>query len=415
MRGVRVWARLLGVEQAIIEDVGLEEATGALVVRVRPRRRDRGRCGICRRHCPGYDAGDGRRRWRTLDLGTMKAYLEAEAPRVACIEHGVIVAAVPWARHGAGHSLAFDDTVAWLATRTSKSAVTELMRLAWRTVGAIITRVVADAEAGGDRLAGLVRIGIDEISHRKGQRYITVVVDHDSGRLVWAAEGRSEATLEAFFDELGAERCAAIELVSADGAAWIERVVRRRCQAAVLCMDPFHVVSWATDALDVVRREVWNAARRAGATALASDLKGARYALWKNPEHLTERQGRKLAWIAATNEPLYRAYLLKEQLRMVFAVGGRGGLALLDDWLAWARRCRIEAFVELARKVAKHRPGIAATLVHGLSNARVEGVNTRIRLLTRIAFGFRSAGALIALAMLGLSGLCPPLPGRQAT
>lgn len=168
MRSARVWARLLGVEQAIIEDVALE--ADALVVSVRPRRRDRSRCGICRRRCPGYDAGDGRRRWRALDLGSTRAYLEADAPRVRCGEHGVVVAAAPWARHGAGHTLAFDDTVAWLAVRTSKSAVVGLLRLAWRTVGAIISRVVADADTGRDPLAGLVRIGIDEISHRRGQR-----------------------------------------------------------------------------------------------------------------------------------------------------------------------------------------------------------------------------------------------------
>jgi len=409
---MRVWARLLGVEQAIVEDVRFEEATGALVVSVRPRRRDRHRCGICRRRSPGYDAGEGRRRWRALDLGTTKAYLEADAPRVRCPAHGVTVAAVPWARHGAGHTRAFDDTVAWLAVHTSKSAVVALMRLAWRTVGAVVERVVADAEAGRDRLDGLVRIGIDEVSHRKGHRYLTVVVDHDTGRLVWAAEGRSEATLEAFFDALGPERSKAIELVSADGAAWIERVVARRCPRATLCMDPFHVVSWATEALDAVRREVWNAARRAGETGLAKDLKGARFALWKNPTDLTERQRTKLASIAATNEPLYRAYLLKEQLRMVFSLRGAEGMRLLEGWLAWARRCRIPAFVELARKVARHLPGIAATLVHGLSNARVEAANTRIRLLTRVAFGFHSAKALIALAMLGLGGLCPVLPGR---
>ncbi len=412
MRGVRVWARLLGVERAIVEDAAFEEETGSLVVRVRLRRRDRNRCGVCRRRAPGYDAGDGRRRWRALDLGTTKAYLEAAAPRVQCAAHGVVVAAVPWARHGAGHTRVFDDTVAWLAAHTSKSAVGALTRVARRTVGAIIRRVVADGRAVRDPLAGLARIGIDEISYRRGQRYLVVVVDHDTGRLVWAADGRSERTLERFFDELGPERSAALTHVSADAAEWIERVVRRRAPEAVLCTDPFHVVAWATEALDAVRREVWNAARRHGETSLAQDLKGARFALWKNPEDLTERQHTKLAWIAETNEPLYRAYLLKEELRMVFALRGVDGIRFLDGWLAWARRCRIPAFVELARKVAKNRPGIEAALVHGLSNARVESVNTKIRLLTRVAFGFHSAKALIALAMLSLGGLCPPLPGR---
>lgn len=189
-------------------------------------------------------------------------------------------------------------------------------------------------------------------------------------------------------------------------------VVAARCKNAELCLDPFHVVQWATKALDEVRREVWNAARRNGQKARARELKNARFALWKNPEDLTERQAAKLADIAATNQRLYRAYLLKEQLRQVFALKGAAGIALLDEWLKWARRCRIPSFVKLAKAITEHRAGIEAALTHGLSNARVESVNTKLRLLTRIAFGFRSPEALVALAMLDLGGLCPPLPGR---
>ena len=270
----------------------------------------------------------------------------------------------------------------------------------------------ADAQAKQDRFATLRRIGIDEISYQRGHRYLTVVVDHDSGRLVWAAVGRDAGTLREFFDALGPERCAAITLVSADAAAWIAAVVHERCPQATLCLDPFHIVQWATKALDEVRRQVWNAARRSGQTALARDLKGARFALWKNPETLTARQDATLSQIARTNHRLYRAYLLKEQLRQVFPLRGRRGLALLDDWLVWARRCRIRPFVKLARSITAHRDDIAATLHHELANARVESVNTKLRLLTRLAFGFRSADALIALAMLSLGGLCPPLPGR---
>jgi transposase len=306
------------VQGTIVEGVSVEEdeegEMAAVVVAVHLRRGDQGRCGRCRRRCPGYDRGEGRRRWRHLDLGTVQSFIEAEAPRVRCPEHGVVVAWVPWARHGAGHPRAFDDTVAWLAVRTAKSAVMELLRITWRTVGRTITRVSADAQAGVDRFAGLGRIGIDEISYKRGHRYLTVVVDHDSGRLVWAAVGRDEATLRQFFDALGETRCAAISLVSADAASWIATVVAERCPNATLCLDPFHIVAWATKALDEVRREVWNAARRGGQTALARELKGARFALWKNPEDLTTRQQAKLATIEKTNQPLYRAYLLKEQL-----------------------------------------------------------------------------------------------------
>jgi transposase len=411
VRSARLWARLLGVERAVIEGVELDEE-GSLVVAVRPGWRERKRCGVCRRRCPGYDEGEGRRRWRMLDLGATRCYLEAEAPRVSCHGHGVVVAAVPWARHDSRFTRSFEDQVAWLACQCSKRAVSELMRIAWLTVGRILERVAAEARARSDPLDYLVRIGIDEISHRKGHRYLTVVVDHDSGLLVWAAPGRDKKTLRRFFDLLGEQRSERIELVSADGAPWIEEVVSERCANAAICLDPFHVVQWATAALDEVRREVWNAARRAGQTAEARALKGARFALWRNPEDLSGRQQTTLAQIAQTNEPLYRAYLLKEQLRQALKLPAAEALALLERWLAWARRSRLPAFVKLAQQIAAHLRGIAAALNFGLSNARTESVNTRIRLIARRAFGFHSPEALIALALLSLGGLCPPLPGR---
>jgi transposase len=416
VRTGRVWARLLGVEKTTVQRVEFDEITGSVVVHVRPHERERRRCPRCRRRCPVYDSGDGRRRWRALDLGTILAEIEAAAPRVSCPEHGVLVAAVPWARHHAGHTREFDETVAWLAVTCSKSAVSELMRIAWRTVGSILTRVWADIEAAHDRFAGLARIGIDEISYKKGHRYLTVVVDHDSRRLVWAAPGRDKATLRGFFDLLGEERSATVTHVSADAADWIADVVTERAPNAIRCADAFHVVAWATDALDEVRREAWNVAvhqRRAPeAKGQAKALKAARYALWKNPENLTEHQQTKLEWIAATSPRLYRAYLLKEGLRLPFKLKGQAGKEALDRWLSWAARCRIPVFDALGRKIRKHRAAIDAALEHDLSNALVESTNTKIRLLQRIAFGFKSPDALVALTMLSLGGFRPSLPNR---
>ena len=167
MNGVQnatLWRALLGVEKTVIEGVEYDEDEGVLLARVRPTGRAASRCGRCQRRSPWYDRGEGRRRWRALDLGTIQVWLEADAPRVNCRGHGPTVRAVPWARHAAGHTRVFDEQVAWLATQCSKTAVTELMRIAWRTVGAIITRVWADVEKLHDRFAGLRRIGIDEIS-----------------------------------------------------------------------------------------------------------------------------------------------------------------------------------------------------------------------------------------------------------
>ena len=311
MLSANVWRRVLGVDRAtVIEEIDFDEESETVVVHVRLRRPTKRRCGRCGVRAPGYDQGEGRRNWRAIDLGTMQCFLQADVPRVNCPEHGPTVAQVPWARHGAGHTRFFDDQVAWLVTHTAKSTVGELMRIAWRTVGSIIARVVADGRAAHDPFCGLVRIGIDEISYKKGHRYLTIVVDHDTGRLVWAAVGRDKKTLNGFFDLLGEERSAMISLVSADGAEWIAGVVADRAPNATLCIDAFHVVQWCTDALDEVRRDVWNEARKGGMSTHARELKGCRYALWRNPEDLTPRQAHKLAWVAKVNTKLYRAYLM---------------------------------------------------------------------------------------------------------
>jgi transposase len=359
-----------------------------------------------------------------LDLGTTRVFLEARAPRVQCREHGVIVAAVPWARHRAGHTRDFDALAAWLAVRTSKSAVMELLRVAWRTVGAIVTRVNADIDATTDRLEGLRRIGIDEISYKRGHRYLIVVVDHDTGHLVWAGPGRNDAALNVFFDQLGPERSSLLTHVSADMADWIARVVARRAPNALRSADPFHVVVWAIEALDIERRRAWNEAkgrrstREVGrhhprATGDAKHIAQSRYALWKNPGDLTRRQRHQLDWIAKTDPRLWRAYLLKEGLRYVFAVKGEEGKAALDRWIKWARRSRISAFVHLQRRIVVHRSAIDTALDTGLSQGLVESTNTKIRLLTRIAFGFHGYQPLVALAMLALGAHPPRLPGRN--
>ena len=410
MGAITLLRTLLGVENTVVARCWFEP--GALVVRVRPKVSERHRCGVCGKKAKRYDAGTLGRRWRSLDVGVIKVYLVADVPRVRCPEHGVATASVPWARHRSRFTRTFEDQVAWLATRASQTAVSELMRVTWRSVGTIITRVVAERGSERDRLANLKRIGIDEISFRKGHRYITVVINHDTGELVWAAEGRSRKTLAKFFDLLGPERGKAIELVTSDAAEWIIGLVSKRCPNAVQCMDPFHVVQWATDALDKLRRHNWRSLRNAGWPLAARQAKRSRWALLKYPDKLTDKQKRSLSAIQQINKPLYRAYLLKEQLRMVFQASPDDVESALEAWLIWARRCRIPEMVAVAKSVTRQRAGIIAAVKLQASNARVEAVNTSLRLIVRIAYGFHSAEAMIAMAMLKHSGVCPPLPGR---
>jgi transposase len=419
VRNTSIWKRLLGLAGVVVESVVIEDTDRGdlLVVAVRPRRNAVPRCGRCGRRGPWEDRRGPRRRWRHLDFATVRVKLEAAVPRVNCPEHGPTTVAVAWARHASRFTTAFEDQAAWLTARAPATAVAELLRTTWRSVTGIVERVVAEAVGRSDQLAGLRRIGIDEVAYRKGHRYLTVVVDHDTGRLVWAGKGRDQAVVRAFFDALGEQRAKQLTHVSTDAAEWITTVVDERAPQAVRCLDPFHLVAWATKALDNVRRGVWNAARggKGKRTKRSVALKGARWALWRNPETLTEQQRSTLAFIQITNKPLYRAYLLKEQFREIFSVGGQAGKLLLAAWLRWAARCRIPAFVSLAKRIRHHLPGIHATLDNGLSNARIEANNTHLRVLTRQGYRYHSAEALIAMAMLRRGGLCPPLPGRVTT
>lgn len=416
MRQTTVWKKLLGVEHVAIEGVRVETGAGGeeiAVIALRPDSRARLRCPKCRRRCRFADEGEGRRSWRSLDVHGRKCYLEAGAPRVQCPSHGLIVASVPWARHRSRFTAAFEDQAAWLCAQMSWRKVAVLLRTTWESLQQITVRVTADARARRDRLAGLRRIGIDEKSWGKGEdKYIMVVTDHGTGKIVWAAEGRCQDTVRAFFTALGPERSKLLTHVSADGAEWIHDVIREKAPQAQICLDAFHVVKWTGEALDKVRRRTAAELRAAGHADQAASLGQAMWALRKKPEKLTGNQRTSLAGVAADNAQLYRAYLMKEQLREAFRVKGADGKALLTGLIAWAQRSRIPEFARLARTLTRFKALIFATMDGGPSNGRAEGVNSQIQALVARARGFGSAAAVIAMAELVHGGLCPDLPLR---
>ena len=390
----------LGLARTVV--LGARIEAERIVVSVRPYKREQRRCPVCGRACDFYDMANrgAPRLWRAMDLARSACYLEYAPCRVRCPEHGVRTEAVPWARHGARFTRDFEDWVAWLAVRCTASAVSELARVEWHSVGGVCRRVYAELEAarGASRFDGVRRIGIDETSYKKGHKYVTVV--------------------------------------TADGARWIRQLVKRRCPNARWVMDPFHVVQWMNDALDAVRCEEWNAARAArprpegkrGRPAKgelppeevraleeeAASIKGSRYALVKNPEDLTDGQRARLeALKKRAGSRLVRAWELKEDLRAVFrAADGSEAAELLDDWMHRAAYCKIAKVVAVEKKVRRRRDDIIAAVELGISNGRVEAINNKIKVTVRMGYGFRNTDNLVALLMLRCGDCQPQLPGR---
>ena len=435
----RILRFALSLAHTVIESVRIEG--DRIVIGVRPWKRHSLRCPACGRRLECYDASPQPRLWRAMDLARSMCFLEYRPRRVACPEHGVLVESVPWARHRSRFTRDFEDWVACLAVRCTASAVAELARIEWHTVGGICARVFADLEAarGSGRFDGVRRIGIDETSYKKGQKYLTVVVDHDRGCLIWAHEGTGKAVLNIFLDELTRDQRRAIEVVTADGARWIKALVRRRCPNARWVMDPFHVVQWATEALDKVRCEEWQVAKKAARDAMprrdrpgrprkgeetppegralkeaADGIKGARWCLLKNPEDLTDAQRARLESLKRrAGSRLFRAWELKEDLRAVFKAGSAGEAErLLDAWLREAAYCRIEPIVAVEKKVRRRKADVVAAVELGISNGRVEAINNKIKVTIRAGYGFRNTDNLVALLMLRCSDCEPQLPGR---
>ncbi len=384
-----------------------------LLVWVRTKVARRGRCGRCGQLAPFYDQGGGERRWRHIDAGFATCELVADAPRVDCYECGPTVAAVPWARHDSAFTRAFEDLVVHDAIVGNKQAVADRYQISWRAVNNMCVRVAKEALGRIDLLDGLVAIAIDEVKYKKGQRYLTVVCDHFTGRVIWAAKGRTKDTVGTFFDDLG-ERVAGLAFVSADGADWIRLVVAERAPKAIVCIDTFHVVSWATDALDEVRRQEWNRLRAANAAKAAKALKGLRWLLLRNWENLTGKQKGVIRSLDGSNRRLLRAWQLKEELREIFKLPLLVAQRALDDWLHYASRSKLPPFVKLARTIRYYRMSIEATIEWGLTNGIAESNNAAIARIRSNARGFHDPEAFITMIMLDRAGIAPDLPWDTA-
>lgn len=414
---------LLNVKHILIESCEYCEESNTLTIYAKNTKGYRNRCPICGKKCSGYDTTTVRRVWRHLDFGSTAVIIAADVQRIYCKEHGVHTEEVSWAYHNSRFTKEFEQQVAYLALHLNKTEVSRIMRISWNTVGPVITRVRNRIEPDRRvRYKNLRRIGIDETSYQKGHKYVTVVLDHDTNQVIWVGKGTGIEVLTSFFQELSEEERNNIQLVSADGARWIQTCIEKWLPKAERCIDGFHVISWAIEAVDTLRKEIWHEAKlndskqskrkrgrpRKGETVegkQSTRVKGLKYAIGKNPENLTVKQVSSLDMVKEVYPRMFRGYLLKEGLRQVFKSSPWEVKEELDKWLRWACRSRIEVFVELSRKIRRHYKAILATVKHGLSNARLESTNNKIKVIIRKAYGFRNTENMKDMILLICSNL----------
>lgn len=402
MRVTTLFNKLLNLQGLWVTDFAFER--GDLVLSARQRQR-RLTCPRCGKSQSGKPKGR-RRRWRHLGVWSRTVWIESSIRRFRCRTcKKTVTESVPWARHDSDFTRPFEDAVGLLAQRTDHTAVSQLFGIAWVTVGSIAERLVDELLDPG-RFSNLRRIGVDEISFRKRHRYLTIVTDHDTGNVVWVAEGKTSEVLKGFFKSLKEEVCNAIEIVTMDMSQAYQKAVRESLPNATIAFDHFHIAKLANEALNEVRRELARDVRKSDPEA-AKAIKGMRWPTAYGLDNLPEKHMQSLE-LLRPKAPLGRAYLLKEQLLHVLRSGSARVVDGLETWGAWASRSRLAPFVKLGRTIRKHFDGIRAFVEKRVSNARAEGINNKVRLLSHRAYGFHSAAPLIATVYLCCGGVQLP-------
>ncbi len=400
MRITTVLNKMLTLQALWVQGLDLVLGDRELWIFVVPRWRV-SRCGVCGDKVrQRYDRTW--RSWRHLDVLGWACYLRYSIWRVNCPRCGVRTERVPWATPGSRFTQAFEQQVAWLAQRCDLTAVGEHFRISWSTVRSIIERVVVQQWDGDRSLDGLRVIGVDEISYRRHHKYLTVVVDHLTGRVVWAGKDRKVKTLLKFFRKLGPERAAQLEAISADMWEPYLIVLRKKAPQAAVIFDRFHIVRHLNEAVNKVRCQLVQDAD----PETRRDLKNTRFPVLKLPQSRTPADRRVLEEQVRGNRKLYRAMLLKDDFMDLYTYQREGwARRFLEDWLRRVMYSKIEPLKKVARMIRNHLEGVLGWVRWRISNGRLEGMNNRIRLLSHRSFGLHSAEALISLVYLCCGGL----------
>lgn len=368
-----------------VTDVALSASDREVVVKVENEER-RHPCPICGAECVRHDTKH--RRWRHLDTCQFQTVLEAEVPRVKCLRHGVKQLPVPWADRGSRFTAQFEQQVILWLQEASVSAVAALFHLSW----GVVDRIMQNAVRRGlkrQRRELPRNLGIDETSFQKRHEYVTVICDQDTGHVVEVADGRTAAAVEEFLSDFDGEIRDQIRTVAMDmWPAYIKAVEKWVPGSETkICFDKFHMAQHLGNAVDKVRRKEHLRLKQEGLDA----LKGTRYLWLRNSDQLSFEGGEEIERLRTVAEKTGRAWALKEMAMGAWRYKSRHwARATLTDWYNWAVRSRLEPMRQVAKTIKRHLEGLVNAVYHRVTNARAEGINSRIQWIKYTGRGFRN-------------------------
>jgi transposase len=366
--------------------VATEFVEGATVFRVRPNPET-----LCCSHCGGRKvmrAGVVVRRFRALPIGRRPVWIELPVQRLWCATCGrTRQVKLAFAAERRSYTHNFERYALELGRHMTIQDVAQHLGVSWDVIKDIQKRYLM-RRFGRPRLKRLRRIAIDEISIGRGHRYLTVVLDLESGAVVFVGDGKGADALDPFWKRLGSSG-AKVQAVATDMSPAYTLAVREHLPKAVHVFDRFHVMKLFNEQLADLRREVQRFIEDVEHRRL---LKGTLWLLLKNPENLdaTKNERQRLEEALRINQPLATAYYMKEDLRELWnQPNKRSAARFLDDWIARAEASGIRMLKKFARTLQIHRKGLLNWYHYPISTGPLEGTNTKIRVLQRQAYGFR--------------------------
>lgn len=323
-------------------------------------------------------------RIRDLSIFEFKAYLVLDKYRVKCPNCGVKIEKLDFVDLYSRYTNRFEEYVARLCRITSVKQVADLLELDWKTVKNIDKKYLEKELAIPD-YDELRILTVDEISSKKGHHYFTVVMNLEKTKVIWVGKERKKKTLDSFFKELGPDRCKEIQAVAID--MWDPYIasIKEYAPQAEIVFDKFHVINKYSHVIDRVR----NAEYKKALEADKDIIKGTKYLLLKNPENLKIEEKEKLSRLLELNENINMTYILKDDLKRLWAYRDiEFAERFLNSWIERARESGIRALKDFTKTLENYRYGLLNHSKHPIDSAKLEGMNNKIKVIKRVAYGF---------------------------